>query len=88
MNVSYPSVRHDPEAGASYATLAPGGIPPGGVARTIEATESIMVDVGKDGKVLGIEVIGEGNWLDGLAALAVKGRLRVVPAANSKSQPS
>lgn len=72
----------------SYATLAPGGIPDGGVARTIEATESIWVDVDTDGKVLGIEVIGEGNWVDGLAALAMKGRLRVVPAPNSKSQPN
>ena len=72
----------------SYATLAPGGIPDGGVARTIWVTESILVDVDADGKVLGVEVIGEGNWLDGLAALAMKGRLRVAPDANSKSQPS
>jgi uncharacterized protein YuzE len=88
MNVSYPSVRHDPEAGASYVTLAPGGIPPGGVARTIEATEGIMVDVDANGTVLGIEVIGDGNWVDGLVALAMTGRLRVVPAANSNSQPN
>jgi uncharacterized protein YuzE len=75
MIVSYPSVKHDPEAGASYATLARGKI-----ARTVEATESINVDVDVDGKVLGIEVIGEGNWVDGLAALAMTGRLRVIPA--------
>jgi uncharacterized protein YuzE len=80
MEVSYPSVEHDPEADASYIYLAPGGIPPGGVARTIEATESVLVDVDTEGKVLGVEVIGEGNWLDGLAALAMKGRLRVVKA--------
>jgi len=79
MNVSYPSVKLDPEAGASYATLAHGGIPPGGVARTVEATESIMVDVDADGTVLGVEVIGEGNWADGLVALAMTGRLRVAP---------
>ena len=80
MNVTYPSAEHDPGAGASYATLAPGGIPPGGVARTIEAAEGIMVDVGVDGTVLGVEVIGEGNWVDGLVALAMTGRLRVAPA--------
>lgn len=80
MNVSYPAVRFDPEACASYATLAAGGIPPGGVARTIEATDSINVDLGADGTVLGVEVIGDGNWVDGLVALAMTGRLRVAPA--------
>jgi len=80
MNVSYPSAEHDPEAGASYATLAPGGIPPGGVARTVEVSDSINVDLDEDGTVLGVEVIGEGNWVDGLVALAMTGRLRVAPA--------
>ena len=65
----------------SYATLAPGGIPPGGVACTVEATERIWVDVDADGTVVGVEVIGEGNWVDGLVALAMTGRLRVAPAS-------
>lgn len=60
----------------SYCRLAEGKVD-----RTAEATESILVDVDADGKVLGVEVIGDGNWLDGLAALAMKGRLRVVPAS-------
>jgi uncharacterized protein YuzE len=72
----------------SYATLAPGGIPDGGVARTVEATESIWVDVDKDGTVLGVEVIGEGNWTDGLVALAMQGRLRVMPASARQLAPA
>ena len=74
------TARRNPETLASYTTLAPGGKPDGVVARTVEATESIWVDVDNDGTVLGVEVIGDGNWLDGLAALAMKGRLRVAPA--------
>jgi uncharacterized protein YuzE len=62
----------------SYTTLAPGGIPAGGVARTVEAADGIMVDVDSDGIVLGVEVIGDGDWVDGLSALAMSGRLRVV----------
>jgi uncharacterized protein YuzE len=58
----------------SYCRIAEGKID-----RTAEATESTLVDA--DGKVLGVEVIGDGNWVDGLAALAMKGRLRVVPAS-------
>lgn len=83
MSTAYPCIKCDSEVGASYATLADGDI-----ARTVEATGSIMVDVDAEGKVLGVEVIGKGSWLDGLAALAIQGRLRVVPASNSKSQPS
>jgi uncharacterized protein YuzE len=63
----------------SYTDLAPGDIPDGGVVRTVEATEWIWVDTDADGTVLGVEVIGDGNWLDGLAALAMTGRLRVAP---------
>ena len=68
----------------SYTTLAPGGIPDGGVAGTVEATGGIMVDIDADRRILGVEVIGEGNWLDGLAALAMTGRLRVAPNFNSQ----
>ena len=63
----------------SYTTLVPGGIPPGGVSRTVEAAEGINVDLDADGRVLGIEVIGDGDWTDGLVALAMTGRLRVAP---------
>ena len=56
----------------SYVDLRPGGI-----ARTVEVTPSLLVDTEADGTVLGVEVIGGGNWLDALAALAMQGRLRV-----------
>jgi uncharacterized protein YuzE len=59
----------------SYTTLAAGG----DVARTVEATEWIWVDVDSDGRVLGVEVIGDGDWVNGLVALAMTGRLRVAP---------
>jgi uncharacterized protein YuzE len=61
----------------SYARLFEGEI-----ACTAEAREGgILVDLSADRTVLGIEVIGEGDWADGLVALAMKGRLRVVPAS-------
>jgi uncharacterized protein YuzE len=62
----------------SYTDLTSSGIPPGGVARTIEVTDSIMVDVDVEGRVLGVEVIGDGNWVDGIVKLVMIGRLRVV----------
>ena len=70
----------------SYTTLAPDGIPDGGVARTVEAAAGIMVDVDAEGRVLGVEVIGDGDWVNGLVALAMAGRLRV-DFPNSKSRP-
>jgi uncharacterized protein YuzE len=73
---------------ASYTTLAPGGIPDGGVASTVEATPSIMVDIDADRRILGVEVIGDGNWVDGLAALAMTGRLAVLPPDGRKPEMS
>jgi hypothetical protein len=37
------------------------------------------VDVDADGRPLGVEVIGGGDWRDALAALAMADKLRVVP---------
>lgn len=70
-----PRTERDPVAGAGYTYLSEGEF-----GRTVEISDSIMVDVDTDGTVLGIEVIGDGTWVDGLVALAMTGRLRVVPA--------
>ena len=63
----------------SYADLKPGGIVPGDIDRTVEATGNIHVDIDENRTILGVEVIGGGNWVDGLVALAMQGRLRVAP---------
>lgn len=60
------------EVPASYARLREGT-----VAWTAEATDSLFVDVDADGRPLGVEVLGEGDWRDALTALALAGRLRV-----------
>lgn len=71
----------------SYTTLVPYQVPPGGVAYTIEATDDILVDVDVEGRVLGTEVIGDGNWVDGIIKLVMSGRLRAVkPSAGVASR--
>ena len=59
----------------SYARLFKGDI-----ACTAEARPDVLVDLSADRTVLGIEVLGDGDWTDGLVALAMAGRLRVAPA--------
>jgi uncharacterized protein YuzE len=76
---AWPVTEVSTEVKASYTPLVLGGIPDGSVARTVEAADGIMVDVDSDGRVLGVEVIGDGDWMDGLVALAIKGRLAVLP---------
>lgn len=71
-----PRTERDPVAGASYTYLFDGE-----VARTIEVSDSMNVDVDTEGRPLGVEVIGDGDWTDGLVALAMTGRLRVAPAS-------
>lgn len=70
-----PRIERDPQARASYAYLFNGDI-----ASTVEARSDINVDIAADRTVLGVEVIGEADWTDGLVALAMAGRLRVTPA--------
>lgn len=84
---SRPSIKVDPEARASYVTLAPGGIPDGGVASTVEVSDRYHVDLSADRTVLGVEVIGEGNWTDALVALAMQGRVRVAAAGAADAEP-
>jgi uncharacterized protein YuzE len=61
----------------SYVDLVPGGIPDGGVTRTVEVGTAFNVDVDSDGRVMGVEVFGTADWRDALAGLALRGRLHV-----------
>jgi len=63
----------------SYTTLAREGIAPGSVARTLEVGPSANVDVDADGRVLGVEIIGDGEWRDALVTLVMQGRLIATP---------
>ena len=69
-----------------YVTLAPGGIPAGGVARTVEAADDIDVDLDSEGRVLGVEIHADVDWRDGLAALAAAGQLAVVSSDGAKPE--
>jgi uncharacterized protein YuzE len=66
--------RNDPQVNATYAKLREGK-----VARTVEVSDSEMVDVDSDGCVLGIEVLGGTDWEGVLVSLAMAGRLKVLP---------
>jgi hypothetical protein len=44
-------------------------------------------DAEADRRILGVEVIGDRDWLDGLASLAMQGRLAVVPRKDAKPSP-
>ena len=62
----------DTLAGVGYTHLREGA-----VARTVEVTGSIMVDVDAEDAILGVETLGGEDWRDGLATLAMAGRLTV-----------
>lgn len=48
------------------------------VARTILASDEVMVDVDGDGRIIGVEVLDGSDWRDALVILAREGRLAVV----------
>ena len=62
----------DTLAGVGYTHLREGAI-----ARTVEVTGSIMVDVDAEDAILGVETLGGEDWRDALATLAMSGRLTV-----------
>jgi uncharacterized protein YuzE len=66
----YPKVKRDTSTGALYATLRKGQH-----ARTIEVTDSVMVDVDAEDHVLGIEMLSDTDWPGVLVNLAMVGRL-------------
>ena len=47
------------------------------VARTIEVSESIMVDLDAEGRPVGIEWLVVSSWTNALVALAIRGKLVV-----------
>lgn len=59
----------------------------GAVARTVPASDDMLVDVDGDGLVLGVEVLDGGDWRDALAQLARAGRLAVPPPAGRTASP-
>ena len=67
------TVKTDDQAGASYAYLRPDFE----IARTIEVTSSVMVDVDAEGRLVGVETLDGSDWTGALATLAIQGRLRI-----------
>ncbi len=71
--------------GEAHHTWPPGIAPAyerlreGAVARTIEVSDSVMVDVDSDGLVLGVETLDGSDWRDALVVLARSGGLHAVP---------
>lgn len=51
----------------------------GTITSTVEVTDSAMVDIDAR-RVLGIETLDGGDWRNALAALAMTGRLAILPA--------
>lgn len=68
-----PEVKRDTSTGALYATLREGQH-----ARTIEVSDSVMVDADSDGHVLGIEMLSDTDWPGVLVTLVMQGRLVLV----------
>jgi uncharacterized protein YuzE len=67
------TVKTDDQARASYAYLHPELA----VARTVEVTSSVMVDVDAEGRLVGVETLDGSDWTGALVALAIRGRLRI-----------
>ena len=57
---------------AAYARLREGT-----VARTVEVSDSVMVDVDENDLILGVETLDNSRWQDALASLAMAGRLAI-----------
>jgi len=47
------------------------------VARTVEVTDDVMVDVDAEGCPVGIETLDGSAWQDALVTLAMRGRVRI-----------
>lgn len=49
--------------------------------RTIEVSDSVMVDLDSEDRILGIETLDGSDWRDALVKLAMSGRLTVPKGA-------
>ena len=56
-----------------YARL----LPERKVARTVEVSDDVMVDVDADGRPVGVETLDGSDWASALASLAMRGRVRI-----------
>lgn len=54
----------------------------GAVARAVEVTDGIMIDVDDQDRIVGVETLGGVDWRDGLVTLAMSGRL-AIPRADA-----
>jgi uncharacterized protein YuzE len=57
-----------------YAYLLPKGTP---VARTVEVSDDVMVDVDDQNRPIGVETLDGSDWPAALVSLAMRGKLRV-----------
>lgn len=57
---------------AAYAHLREGT-----VARTVQVTDGVLIDLDERDRILGIETLGGEDWTEALATLAMAGRLAV-----------
>ena len=47
------------------------------VARTVEVSDSVMIDVDDRGRPIGVETLDGSDWPTALATLAMRGRVRI-----------
>jgi uncharacterized protein YuzE len=59
---------------AAYAYLLPEDTP---VARTVEVSDSVMVDVDDRGRPIGVETLDGSDWPAALVTLAMRGRVAI-----------
>lgn len=47
------------------------------VTRTVQVTDSLLVDLDSNDTITGIETLGDASWQDALVTLAMSGRLTI-----------
>lgn len=68
--------KEPPAIEASYTNLCPGGP----IARTVPVGDSFNFDVDAEGRIVGVETIGDdADWTPALTLLAMEGRVVIRP---------